>query len=73
MITRLGENSKLFICGDSMQSDINGKSGFEQMCRIFNDQESKDKGIEYFQFNEEDIKRSQILKFIISKINQKKS
>jgi phosphate starvation-inducible PhoH-like protein len=73
LITRIGENTRLFICGDSMQSDINGKSGFEQMCRIFNDQESKDKGIEYFQFNEEDIKRSQILKFIISKINQKKS
>jgi phosphate starvation-inducible PhoH-like protein len=28
LITRVGEFSKLFICGDPDQSDINGKSGF---------------------------------------------
>ena len=28
LMTRLGEGSKLIICGDPMQSDINGKSGF---------------------------------------------
>ena len=28
LITRLGDNSKLFICGDIMQSDINGKKRF---------------------------------------------
>ena len=40
LITRLGENSKLFICGDPMQSDINGKSGFKTISNLFNDQES---------------------------------
>ena len=72
LITRIGGNSKLFICGDSMQSDINGKSGFMDMCHLFNDKESADKGIEYFTFNENDIKRSVILKFIVSKLNSRR-
>ena len=40
LITRIGENTKLFICGDTMQSDIGHKSGFSDMYSIFNDQES---------------------------------
>ena len=34
LITRLGVNCKLFICGDFMQSDINGKTGFRKMFKI---------------------------------------
>lgn len=73
LVTRIGENSTLFICGDSMQSDINGKSGFNKMCSIFNDYKSRQKGIEYFEFDEQDIKRSEILKYIITKINSHES
>jgi len=69
LVTRLGHNSRLFICGDSMQSDINGKTGFMEMCRVFNDSISEKKGIEYFEFTEKDIKRSVILRFIVSKLN----
>ena len=29
LITRIGKNTKLLICGDPMQSDINGKTGFK--------------------------------------------
>lgn len=72
LITRIGEGTKLFICGDSMQSDINGRSGFEGMCKLFSDSASKRKGIEYFEFDENDIKRSKLLKFIISKLNSAK-
>lgn len=68
LITRIGENTTLFILGDTMQSDINGKSGFQKMYNIFNDLESKKHGIECFAFNEEDIKRSEILKYIVSHI-----
>lgn len=68
LITRIGENSKLFICGDIMQSDINGRSGFKDMINLFKDSESKSKGIHYFQFNEDDIFRSEILKYIIKKL-----
>jgi len=69
LITRLGHNTKLFVCGDSMQSDINGKNGFMDMCSVFNDSVSQQKGIEFFEFDENDIKRSVILKFIIGKLN----
>ena len=45
LITRIGKNTKLFICGDPMQSDINGKSGYRAMCERFSDEESKKIGI----------------------------
>jgi phosphate starvation-inducible PhoH-like protein len=72
LMTRLGEGSKLLICGDPMQSDINGKSGFADMYSLFNDEESKEQGIHTFYFGAEDIKRSEILKYVISKIQNKK-
>ena len=72
LMTRLGEGSKLIICGDPMQSDINGKSGFSDMYSIFNDQESQARGIHTFHFGAEDILRSKILKFVIEKISKKK-
>ena len=72
LMTRLGEGSKLIICGDPMQSDINGRSGFADMYSLFNDEESKQKGIHTFHFGAEDIKRSEILKYVISKIQNKK-
>lgn len=71
LITRIGENCKLFICGDFMQSDINGKSGFAPMFDLFNDEDSRSHGIYSFKFNSEDILRSEILKYIISKLNKK--
>lgn len=72
LITRLGEDSKLFICGDPMQSDINSRSGFMPMYDIFNDNESESKGIHCFAFTESDIKRSQILKYIIKRLKYHK-
>ena len=71
LITRIGDNCKLFICGDFMQSDINGKSGFAPMFDLFNDEESVSKGIHSFKFGKEDILRSEILKFIIKKLDSK--
>lgn len=72
LMTRLGEGSKLIICGDPMQSDINGKSGFADMYSLFNDDESKVQGIHTFHFGAQDILRSKILKFVIEKISKKK-
>ena len=71
LITRIGENSKLFICGDIMQSDINGRSGFGDMMNLFSDKESKERGIHCFRFNEDDIMRSEILKYIITKLKNR--
>ena len=70
LITRLGEDSKLIICGDFMQSDINGKTGYRAMGDRFGDGESKKMGIHTFKFGIEDIKRSKILKFIIKRLQE---
>ena len=69
LITRIGEGCKIFICGDLLQSDINGKSGFGQMMDLFDDDESKEKGVHCFRFSISDIKRSRILKYIIKKLS----
>jgi hypothetical protein len=69
LITRIGEGSKIIICGDPMQSDIGkSKSGFMPMLQTFNDEESKLRGIQTFMFSKSDIVRSEILKFIVEKL-----
>ena len=72
LITRLGEDSKLIICGDFMQSDINGKTGFGEMFDLFSDEKSEQNRIHSFKFTRTDIVRSKILKFIISKLETHK-
>ncbi len=68
IMTRIGENCKVFICGDAMQSDIGNRSGFNNILELFNDEASKNKGIHTFQFTENDIVRSELVKFIITKL-----
>ena len=51
-----------------MQSDINGKTGFTSIMDLFDDEDSKAKGVYTFKFNTEDIVRSEILKFIVNKL-----
>lgn len=66
IMTRMGKFSKLFLCGDIMQSDIRNDS-FEKIFRLFGDEESRNKGIHTFEFGSMDIFRSDILAFIIEK------
>jgi phosphate starvation-inducible PhoH-like protein len=70
LITRTGEYAKVFILGDPEQSDINGKSGFIKMMSIFDDDESKENGIHVFHFNDDDIVRSGLVRFIAKKIKK---
>lgn len=70
VLTRIGENSKIIICGDMTQADIKS-SGFKKVFDIFNDEESKENGIFCTEFGYEDIKRSEILKFIVKKLEDK--
>ena len=70
LITRLGKNSKLFICGDFMQSDINGRTGYRRMFDIFKDEESSNKGVHAFSFNKDDILRSHLQRFIIARLEK---
>lgn len=67
ILTRFGKNCKLFIIGDSLQSDIQ-KSGFERIMSAFDTDDSNSNGIHTFHFTEEDITRSKLLKFIVKVI-----
>lgn len=70
LITRVGQFSKLFICGDPDQSDIAVKSGFLSIMNVFDDEESKQNGIYTFKFTEDDIVRSELVKFILKKLKK---
>jgi len=72
ILTRFGKNCKLFIIGDSLQSDIQ-KSGFEKIMSAFDTDDSNSNGIHTFHFTEEDITRSKLLKFIVKVITSIKS
>jgi len=74
VLTRMGNNSKAFILADPMQTDLrqeNIQGGFENIMRVFSDEESEDFGIRTFRFSEEDIMRSELVKYIIKKLNAK--
>ena len=70
IITRVGENSRIFFCGDFMQTDLkrhDEQNGIIQFMNIIKDMKS----FETINFVEEDIVRSGLVKeYIISK-NQK--
>jgi len=68
LLTRIGKFSKCFVLADPTQSDINGKSGaFESMCELFNDKESKEQGVHYFELQLSDIMRSDLCRFLVGK------
>jgi phosphate starvation-inducible PhoH-like protein len=71
-ITRTGEFSKVFILGDPLQSDINGKSGFIKMIEHFGDEEDRNEGIHVFKLTEQDIVRSRLVRHIIKKLEKVK-
>jgi phosphate starvation-inducible PhoH-like protein len=72
LMTRVGQFSKLFICGDSMQSDIGHKSGFDAVIKMFNTAEAQQQGIYTFEFTHDDIVRSELVKFIVKTVEENK-
>ncbi len=66
ILTRLGKFSKMIITGDIMQPDIRN-SAFQKVFNLFDDEQSKERGIHTFQFKKEDIFRNEVLAFIIEK------
>lgn len=69
VLTRMGKHSRCFILADPMQSDLRSKDcAFEEMFNLFSDEDSYDMGIRTFEFTEEDIMRSELVKFLIKKL-----
>lgn len=71
VMTRMAKFSTLFVCGDAQQSDIK-QSGFNKVFELFDNQDSKDRGIHTFEFGKEDIVRSEILSYIIEQFESLK-
>ena len=69
ILTRFGENSKYLVVGDTNQADIGVKSGFKNILEAFQEPICEDQGILTFNFDEEDIVRSEILRFIVERLN----
>jgi phosphate starvation-inducible PhoH-like protein len=71
LMSRIGEFSKVFLCGDPEQSDLPvGKSGFNKVYDLFNCEESKEQGIFCFELTEEDIVRSELCRYITHKFKE---
>jgi phosphate starvation-inducible protein PhoH and related proteins len=62
-MTRIGKFCKTFIIGDPTQADIKN-SGFEEVFNLFNTEEAKSQGIFCFEFDENDVMRSQLCRYI---------
>ena len=75
VLTRMGEGSRCFILADPMQTDLKSRQlagGFEKLQEAFDDDESLAMGIYNFNFTEEDIMRSELVKFLVKKVNEQK-
>lgn len=70
LLTRLGRYSKLFACGDTMQSDLNGKSGFKKIFDMFNSEESINNGIYCLTLTKDDVVRDGVVKYILEVIER---
>ena len=71
VLTRLGEGSRCFVLADPMQTDLRHRDaigGFEKLYKAFTDQESQAMGIHTFAFDEDDIMRSELCKYIVKKV-----
>lgn len=68
ILTRFANGGKFILAGDMKQADCK-KSGFADYYDLFDNQESRDKGIFCFSFGREDIMRAEILKFICDKLD----
>lgn len=71
LLSRMGEFSKVMLCGDTEQIDLPyGKSGFQDVYDMFNDEESKNMGIYCVELGEEDIVRSEFCKYVTNKFKK---
>ena len=69
VLTRISTNTTLFVCGDTMQSDIYS-TGFSKFCKVFDDKESRSYGIHHLKFTKDDVMRDKIISYLVDKIEK---
>jgi phosphate starvation-inducible PhoH-like protein len=74
LMSRMGEFSKMIIAGDSEQSDLPvGKSGFSAVYDSFDNEEAINNGVYCVELTEDDIVRSEFVKYITKKFKEIKA
>lgn len=70
VLTRIGKFSKCFVLADPAQADLPGRKqgGFDSLYNLFCDEQSKENGIMTFEFDDEDVMRSELVKFLTKKL-----
>ena len=71
ILTRVGDNSKIFLLGDAFQSDIK-RGYFSRVRDEFADIYSDEKGIRVVNYDATDVRRHPILTFIVEKLGRLK-
>ena len=67
LMTRIGKFTKMILCADSAQSDLprNKQGGFDRCASMFDNDQAKEFGVYSMAFNNDDIMRSELCKFIV--------
>jgi phosphate starvation-inducible PhoH-like protein len=75
LLTRIGKFTKMILCADPAQSDLPKlkQGGFETCAAIFKSEEAQALGIYSIKFDEEDILRSELCKFIVKTFQRKQN
>lgn len=68
ILTRCADNCKIFLMGDSCQTDIKQVDQFRSIYQRLNDEEAQSHGIHTRLFGPEDIKRSDLVKFLVERL-----
>lgn len=71
LFSRIGEFSKMIVCGDPDQSDLPaGKSCFNEVYDLFDNEESRRNGIHCVELTEDCIMRSEFCRFVTNKFKE---
>lgn len=74
VLTRLGAHSRCFVLADPLQTDLpyNKSGAFQEIMSLFENEESKQMGVEVFEFTKEDIVRSELVRFLVEQFEKLK-
>ncbi len=72
ILTRIGKFSKAFVLADPSQSDLkpNGEPSIVKIKKLLDSDEARRNGIYTFEFNEDDIMRSELVKFLVKEFKK---
>lgn len=68
ILTRCADNCRVFLMGDSWQSDIKQADSFKSIYEKLMDEKAQEFGIHFRSFDPSDIKRSELVRFLVERL-----